>query len=205
MTCEDFTRIIDSWTDTGEADPSAPALARDHADRCRTCGVRYAALLILMERETGERPFPAEADAPGGSDPELFTARVMDSISGRETHGRKPPRRLWIPAAAAAAAILAVVVGRAALAPPDLVVEFRLTAPGARTVTVVGDFNGWDPAVTKLGDRDGDGVWTGKVSLKRGAAYSYNFVIDDSDWVPDPDALLQVKDGFGGLNSVLKL
>jgi len=80
-------------------------------------------------------------------------------------------------------------------------VEFRLRAPGATSVAVVGHFTEWEADYT-LDDVDGDGVWTGRVPVTPGV-HEYMFVIDGSEWVTDPDAERYRDDGFGNRNAVL--
>ncbi len=88
---------------------------------------------------------------------------------------------------------------------PDVVyVKFVLHRPGARSVSIVGDFNDWNPSATPMEDLDGDGTWVAVVPLKKGR-YNYAFVVNNSLWIPDPLATDYVKDGFGNVNSVLKL
>jgi 1,4-alpha-glucan branching enzyme len=41
---------------------------------------------------------------------------------------------------------------------------FAVWAPGARAVSVVGDFNGWDPAAAPLDPRASSGIWAGVVT-----------------------------------------
>jgi 1,4-alpha-glucan branching enzyme len=57
-------------------------------------------------------------------------------------------------------------------------VLFAALFPAAEAVSVVGDFNDWDPAAHPLLPRaDGSGVWEGFVpDLGRGAAYQYHVV-----------------------------
>jgi hypothetical protein len=80
-------------------------------------------------------------------------------------------------------------------------VRFMLLQPGARSVSVAGDFNGWDPGQTNLEQSEG-GVWTAMIALKPGR-YQYMFVIDGKQWIPDPLAIDGAGDGFGALNAVL--
>ena len=84
-------------------------------------------------------------------------------------------------------------------------VRLAVEAPGARQVSVVGDWNGWAPESDRLVDRDGDGVWQGTVRLRRLREYRYQFLIDGEQWVADPRAPLTIDDGFGGRSSVLQL
>jgi 1,4-alpha-glucan branching enzyme len=54
-------------------------------------------------------------------------------------------------------------------------------------------------------DADGDGVWELRLKLNESGEYQYQFLINGKRWVPDPNAPLQVEDGFGGTNSVLDI
>jgi len=56
--------------------------------------------------------------------------------------------------------------------------HFAVWAPNADRVSVVGDFNGWDPDANPLGVRwDGSGIWEGFVpGLEHGAVYKYHIV-----------------------------
>jgi hypothetical protein len=70
----------------------------------------------------------------------------------------------------------------------------------AETVTVVGDFNDWDPDATPL--RRVNGIWSTMLALPPGT-YEYMFVVDGGRWETDPLALRTRDDGFGGRNAVL--
>lgn len=111
--------------------------------------------------------------------------------------------------AAAAVAVFLLVPGRSTVpdgggpAVPGAVVyvEFILAAPGARSVAVGGDFDGWSGSHA-LEDPDGDGVWTGRVPVRPGL-HAYMFLLDGSEWVTDPQASRYSDDGFGNRNAVL--
>jgi hypothetical protein len=80
-------------------------------------------------------------------------------------------------------------------------VRFAVVAPAAQRVSVVGDFNGWDPQATPLvRSRDGS-TWTTMLPMSAGR-HTYAFVID-GDVVPDPAAPSSPDDDFGIPNSVL--
>ena len=81
-------------------------------------------------------------------------------------------------------------------------VQFMLVAPNAQTVSVVGDFNDWDPAAMPLREAAGAGVWTITVPLTAGR-HQYVFMVNGSRWTPDPAAPLAVEDSFGMPNSVI--
>ncbi len=132
-------------------------------------------------------------------------------------------------AGAAAAACLAAVVGglltqallRQTVPAPDptvvavassprpgsptanVFVRLVLVQPGARSVQVAGDFNGWNPARTPLEPASG-GAWTVTIPLQPGR-YEYMYVVDGRQWVADPLATEQRDDGFGAQNAVLEI
>ena len=81
-------------------------------------------------------------------------------------------------------------------------VTFVFRAPGATRVSLVGDFNGWDPNATPLARATTGDVWTTRVSLEHGL-HAYAFVIDGRDWAPDPSAPLAPVTTFGRRNSLL--
>lgn len=81
------------------------------------------------------------------------------------------------------------------------VVRFMLAAPGARTVTLVGDFNAWAKEATPLTTASVPGVWTVAVPLRPGR-HEYAFIVDGERWVVDPLAAV-VTDDFGTESSVV--
>jgi len=82
--------------------------------------------------------------------------------------------------------------------------SLKLNNNKTHTVAIAGDFNSWNPGDNLLEDPDGDGIWTGTLKLKPGR-YEYMFVLDGKKWVPDPNALRYVKDGFGNKNAILEI
>jgi 1,4-alpha-glucan branching enzyme len=80
-------------------------------------------------------------------------------------------------------------------------VTFVFMAPRARTVTVAGDFDGWDRAQMPM-RRDASGLWTLDVPLAPGR-YQYVFVVDGRRFVADPAAPRAVGDDFGQPTSVV--
>jgi len=154
--------------------------------------------------------------------------RVMQRIA---THGapRLPllaaawrwfvrPRRVAVSplGALAAAAVVAVVLAglprvrgtappaRQASPPGAGLREFQfvLVAPGARRVSLVGDFNDWDPAMTPLRQASARAIWSGVVALGPGR-HRYAFLVDGTRWVADPEAPAAPSDDFGTPSSVV--
>ena len=109
-----------------------------------------------------------------------------------------PPRStalVWLLLAAAA-----LVLPATAQAEP---VTFTVEAPGAASVYLAGEMNGWNPSAQRMTDDDGDGVFEVTLDLDPGR-YAYKFVVD-GNWKEDPNAAEFVDDGFGGKNSVIEV
>jgi hypothetical protein len=82
-----------------------------------------------------------------------------------------------------------------------LPVRFSVVAPRAAQVSIVGDFNHWNPTTLPM-RRSADGhTWEIEVKLPVGR-YSYAFLIDGA-FAPDPAAPRGSGDDFGTPNSVL--
>lgn len=81
-------------------------------------------------------------------------------------------------------------------------VALALRFPEARTVAVIGSFNGWQPETCTLKSVDGEPHWTITLMLRTGR-YEYAFVVDGEKIIPDPGAGLREDDGFGNQNAIL--
>jgi hypothetical protein len=79
---------------------------------------------------------------------------------------------------------------------------FRLRAPDAVAVSLVADFNYWNPDTDPL-RRAGDGWWEARVTLPQGT-HQYAYWVDGKLVTP-PDADVTVEDGFGGRNGLLQV
>jgi AMP-activated protein kinase-like protein len=146
----------------------------------------------LLRRVVSELRRPARLDP-------AVDARALRII--REG-ARAPARwRAWLGAGALAAGLLfAVLLGRSSAPVETRHVELRLAAP-ASSVSVVGDFNDWDPSGTPLRPTGRSGVWSVELRLKPGR-YHYTFLIDGKRWAGDPSEP-QVASDFGAPMSVL--
>lgn len=79
-------------------------------------------------------------------------------------------------------------------------VAFKLYAPSAKKVSLVGSFNNWDTKKSSA-KKDTKGNWIAKVSLKPGR-HEYKFFVDGS-WVNDPGCKSCVLNTFGTHNCVI--
>lgn len=81
-------------------------------------------------------------------------------------------------------------------------VEFRIFKPQATLISVVGDFNNWNPENDILERTDG-GIWRIRKRLSNGV-YRYKFIVDGR-WVPDYFNSNSASDEVGGICSVLRV
>jgi 1,4-alpha-glucan branching enzyme len=85
----------------------------------------------------------------------------------------------------------------------DVKVQFILpngSIPGK--VSVVGDFNGWDPAVHPLRKRS-NGTRSVSVSLPAGRRYAFRYLGEDGQWLDDEHAHAFEPNGVGGVNGII--
>ena len=78
-------------------------------------------------------------------------------------------------------------------------VTFQHEAPGAGSVYLAGEFNGWSDSANPM--NNAEGIWTLTLELDPGT-YQYKFVADGS-WTADAGNANTAEDGFGGSNSVV--
>lgn len=86
----------------------------------------------------------------------------------------------------------------------EVMLRFFYIDEEATSVSVAGDFNDWEPVEMTRKEVNGEQVWTGVVSVKRGE-HNYMFVKDGEQWVTDPLAPVHRDDGFGNKNAVIYL
>jgi len=119
-------------------------------------------------------------------------------VAERGLAGRSPQ-----PSAGPAAADVQLAASPDGAAGDLRLVRLVFPDPGAaRTVSVAGDFNAWQPEGLPLSRHRG--VWTIDLALPPGI-YEYMFVVDGQQWVTDPLARATRDDGYGGANAILDL
>jgi hypothetical protein len=185
--------------------------------RERAAADRLANVIAAASEQIRHRPVPD------------LTARVMAALPETPAPVAEPVLQrlltwLWTPsrlelrlrpafgmALAAAAVALLMLAPLSLRAPADggsetsasaaIFVQFRFEAPGASSVSLAGSFTEWEPRVELR--QSAPGVWSAMVPLTPGV-HDYTFVVDGTEWVPDPHAFA-VDDSFGGLNSRITL
>ena len=84
-------------------------------------------------------------------------------------------------------------------------VTFSLpTELGATSVSICGDFNGWDKEKHLLKRRK-DGSFSTTLSLKPGTTYRFRYWVDDSRWENDWAADNYLPNEFGSEDSVIEV
>ena len=79
---------------------------------------------------------------------------------------------------------------------------FKLLAPDAEQVSLVGSFNDWDTTCRPL-KKDKKGAWKTTVTLERGH-YEYLYWVD-GQWQQDPACELLETNPFGTKNCVVEV
>lgn len=83
---------------------------------------------------------------------------------------------------------------------------FYYVSDSARSVSVAGEFNGWEyrPEQPRaiIMKKNSRGVWEATAEIPSGR-YQYKIVIDYQTWITDPYNTNTVDDGTGNINSLL--
>src|SRR5262245_42758670 len=173
-------RVADAYPRVGPADASAKARLMERVRR-------------ESPRSEPMRPIPFVAWRPATATLAAAASLLIGTVLGWYLHdrvGRQAPASELSPSIAEISTTREVRL-----------VQFVLSAPKASQVTVVGDFNQWDPAATPMVRREG-GAWTAAIPVAPGR-HVYAFIVDGDRWVSDPAAPLAPEDGFGIRNSVI--
>lgn len=81
-------------------------------------------------------------------------------------------------------------------------VHFVYYDPRAERVSVIGDFNAWQPDATPM-ETIAPGMWHAAIPLPPPGRYGYKFLVDNDRWLDDPENSEKEADGYGGFNAVL--
>jgi len=196
--CEDVELMLQDYLN-GYLLPSQREVLEAHVRGCAQC----------RELVTGLTRLESCLDTVGDVDvPADLTRHILAALPA-QAYGPSPLRRAFSWGVAPAFVVLLLVGGFLLKGKLQLqgrfaarVVEVVFTAPQAASVTIAGDFNGWDPQRTQLVRASHEGLWRARLKLAPGV-YQYSFVLDGTDWVGDPLAKTKLADGFGGNNSVI--
>lgn len=156
----------------------------------------------IVERVVRQLRQPMSIDA-------ALDGRVMDEIAADAAPLATPRPRFQVrggrwPWLAAAAVLGAILIARPWSggngSDGSSAFQFVLVAPQAASVSLVGDFNDWDPARAPM--QTAQGVWATSVPLTPGR-YRYAFLVNGVEWRADPGAPPARDDEFGTPSSVI--
>jgi len=197
LSCQDIEPLLQEYLE-GQLLPSQRELLDAHLRTCASCSALFADLSRIDDQI--ERLEEVEV-------PAFLARRILNSLPAQ---AYRPPLAQQFARFAAVPALLAALLvagflfkGRPFTGTPGARdVDVVFVAPAAATVSVVGDFNGWDPRrnpMTRGAERE---AWRARLVLPPGV-YQYSFVVDGTVWEKDPQAKNFLADGFGGENSVI--
>ncbi len=83
-------------------------------------------------------------------------------------------------------------------------VHFLFYDERAQQVSVIADFNGWDPEKAIM-QTTTKGRWSLTLPTPPPGLHHYKFLIDNDRWVDDPENSDKEPDGYGGFNAVLRV
>lgn len=218
MNCQKIKKLLNPYIDQA-LEQKTTQQVEEHLKSCSACRQEYQRLKKIATSLNSTSPQVV---------PETFTQNIMAKISQEKIqiqsswmdHLKKqvsiPEFSFRLAGAAAVAAVFVFLAftflfnfsglpgqpGQKEAVAHQVEVTFTISGIKANQIAVAGDFNGWNTSANQLEDPDGDGIWTGKMYLKPGR-YEYMLVVDDANWVTDPNAKVYADDGFGSKNAVL--
>jgi hypothetical protein len=195
VACDVYELLIQDYLDGYLLGPQREELEA-HLARCAAC---RAELLRMKELEAR-----LDLDPPVDVPPHLAADILRRLPAGTYRRPWARPAAFASLALGAAFALLLTLfpgLGRRGVDPSLREVEIVFYAPGARSVSLAGDFNDWDTRSHAMKVGPG-GTWRLSLHLPPGL-YQYNFYIDNLNWAEEPGAQALVNDGFGGRNALL--
>lgn len=170
------------------------------------------------------RPLPSAATAAGSRDgglrrrfvvslPAAIGYALAATLAGFLIRGAMPKDRAQVAVAPEARTNdtsagarttvqpVAELVDRAAQEKP-VAVQFVLDAAAAKSVALVGDFNGWDGSATPLVRDSASGAWSVVAGVPPGR-HVYAFLVDGKVWTLDPRAPKAKDADYGTEQSVV--
>ena len=231
MNCQKIKKLLNPYIDK-TLDVNTAKQIKEHLKSCAACREEHLKLkkiistLNSISTQTAPADFTQNIMAKISQEEIQIQSSWMDRIKSRISIPSLsfPPLLLLFPrkwesifsfrlvGSAAVAALIVFFAFTFIFNTPDTPsicsaeVQFslRISDSKAHTVAIAGDFNNWSPQANLLEDPEGDGIWNGILKLEPGR-YEYMFVLDGEKWLPDPNALRYVKDGFGNKNAILEI
>jgi len=221
MACKKVETLTDLWAENGILTKDEYNYILAHIKSCGGCSLKFSHLMPFINRDINDRfttgTLPEKdilssqkyTDFHLNGSPNLAADSIMNNVLNAQNRFNRNKRLHRV--ISAAAAVVIIFLGSIFLSSyiqkskTEVLVKFSLTAPEARSVSVVGDFNNWQPSPLVPEGPGKNGIWEIKIKLKKGRVYTYNFLIDGKTWIPDPASPVKVKDDFGGESSLIHI
>ncbi len=82
-------------------------------------------------------------------------------------------------------------------------VKFSFNVENAETVEILGLNSDWENSV--IMSRKKDGSFSADVNLPKESTHEFKYLVNETEWVNDPEADSETPNAFGGSNSVISL
>lgn len=82
-------------------------------------------------------------------------------------------------------------------------VRFSFAVENAETIEILGLNSDWENAVPMIRRRDGN--FTIELNLPKDSRHEFKYLVNETEWLNEPEADAQAPNEFGGSNSVLAL
>lgn len=82
-------------------------------------------------------------------------------------------------------------------------VKFSFTVENAETVEILGLNSDWENSV--IMSRKKDGTFSADVNLPKDSRHEFKYLVNEKEWVNDPEADAEAPNVYGGSNSVISL
>ncbi|MBN2737723.1 MAG: hypothetical protein JXR70_12135 [Spirochaetales bacterium] len=205
MNCKEYKEFTEQWLTNGKLAQDVINKMETHLAACPLCREESRSFFQVINSFSRSSSLDQLPQDIMESD---LRASIMAKISNKSIQFKsKKPFIYRITAVAASliiifGAVFGVITLQRSNQSTEVIVCFTLYAPEASTVSLVGDFTDWHPLELDL---DQQGNWIKSIGLKPEQSYLYNFLINGQTWIPDPQADMNIDDGFGGKNSVINL
>ncbi len=82
-------------------------------------------------------------------------------------------------------------------------VKFTFSVENAETIEILGLNSDWENSIVMSKKKDGS--FTCDVSLLKNTQHEFKYLVNETQWLNEPEADAQNPNGFGGINSVITL
>ncbi|MBK7560312.1 MAG: isoamylase early set domain-containing protein [Chitinophagaceae bacterium] len=82
-------------------------------------------------------------------------------------------------------------------------VKFSFKVDNAETIEILGLNSDWENSV--IMSRKKDGSFSADVNLAKESTHQFKYLVNETEWINDPEADSQEPNEFGGKNSVISL